>query len=264
MVHCETAESNALYQAFVVREDGEFQGSFTDLANPGNREELTGGGSAAFRIARKGAQWGLTPLDVAFEAAGVVNAANYTAPLAPGSLAAVFGTGFSRPNSPAPDVLVNGSPARVVQVFPFQMNFVVPSDSAVGPAILTVSSDFGFAEQTITLLPAAPAIVVTSSSAPRTGAVFNGTDNRANSRYNPASRGQNVQIFVTGIRGTAAVTASLGGLEARVVSVAPVPSLPGISSVTIAIPAGLAPSLSAELFLSQGDAVSNAVDVAVQ
>lgn len=264
MAFCAAADSSALYQAFVTRTDSEFLGSFTDLANPGNREDLSGGGSAAFRILRKGAQWGLAPLEVAFDAASVVNGASYTPDLAPGSLATIFGTGFARPGTSAPDVLVNGSPARVVQAFPFQLNFVIPADAQVGPATVTVSSDFGFAEQTVPLKASAPAIVITSQTAPRSGAVFNAADSRANSRYNPASRGQNVQVYVTGLAQAPAVTATIGGQDARVISVATVPSLPGISMVTLATPAGLAPSLNAELYILQGDASSNAVDVAIQ
>ncbi len=264
LYYCEASSANALYQAFITRQDGEFQGSFTDLANPGNREDLSGGGAAAFRVAKKGAQWGLLPLDVAFDASNILNAANYLPGLAPGSLAAVFGSGFTRPNTPFPDVLVNGSPAKVVQAFPFQVNFVVPPDAVPGPAVLTITSDFGFAEQPFTLTPAAPAIVLTSQNSTRSGAVFNAVDNRPNSRYNPVSRGQNLQVYVTGLAPQGAVTITIGGADARVVSVAAVPSLPGISVVTLVIPADLPPGLSSELVVWQGDASSNPVDVSVQ
>jgi uncharacterized protein (TIGR03437 family) len=266
ILQCGSAgSSNGLYQAFAIRPDGVFQGTFTDLANPGNREELSGGGSAAFRITRKGAQWGLTPLEASFEPANIVNGANQSPDLAPGSLAAVFGTGFTRPGSAMPEVFVNGSAARVLQAFPFQINFVVPEDASPGPATLAVSSDFGFAEQPFVLKPSAPAIVVTSAANPRAGAVFNASDSRANSRYNPISRGANIQVYATGLARTPAVAAWIGGAEARVISVAPMPSLPGISAVTIAVPAGLAPGLTTELFLIQGDDIrSNSVDVAVQ
>ena len=264
LYHCDpsTADSNLL-QAFITREDANFQGSFTDLANPGNREDLTGGGSAAFRVARKGAQWSLAPLDIAFEAASVVNAASLTTDLAPGSLAAVFGTGFVRPGAPSPDVLVNGSPARVVQAFPFQLNFVIPADISPGAATLAVSSDYGYAEQPIFLKRSAPAILVLGTN--RTvGAVFNVIDSKSNSRYNPVSRGQSIQVYVTGLSRDP-VAAYLGGVEARVIStVSAGDALPGISIMTIAIPQTLPPSLTAELTLAQGEERSNSVDVAVQ
>jgi len=257
LFHCDPAANGdaKLLQAFIVRENANFQGSFTDLGNPGNREEVTGGGSSAFRVARKGAQWSLAPLDIAFEAADVVNVANLSRDLAPGSLAAIFGTGFIRPGAPNPDVLVNGSPARVVQAFPFQLNFVIPADLSPGTVTLAVSSDYGYAEQPIELKRSAPAIVKTIVNAP---------DSRTNSRYNPISRGQNIQVYVTGLSRDA-VAAYLGGIEARVVSTASAgATLPGISIVTIAIPLTLPPSLTVELTLTQGDATSNRVEVAVQ
>jgi uncharacterized protein (TIGR03437 family) len=261
LYHCDPAaipssgNEAKLLQAFITREDGTFQGSFTDLANPGNREELAGGGSSAFRVARRGAQWSLAPLDIAFEAADVVNLANLGRELAPGSLAAIFGTGFVRPGAPNPDVLINGSPARVVQAFPFQLNFVIPAEIAPGTVTLAVSSDYGYAEQPIELRPAAPAILKT---------VVNAGDTRINSRYNPVIRGQNIQVYVTGLSRDP-LAAYLGGVEARVISTASAgPTLPGLSIITIAIPQGLPPSLTAELILTQGDAQSNGVEVAVQ
>ena len=257
MYHCDPAANGdaRLLQAFIVRENATFQGSFTDLGSPGNREEVTGGGSAAFRVARKGAQWSLAPLDIAFDAENVVNIANLTRDLAPGSLAAIFGTGFVRPGAPNPDVLVNGSPARVVQAFPFQLNFVIPPDLAPGIVTLAVSSDYGYAEQPIELKRSAPSVVKT---------IANATDARTNSRYNPISRGQNIQAYVTGLSRDA-VAAYLTGIEARVVStVSAGAALPGISIVTIAIPQTLPPSLHVELTLTQGGATSNTVEVAVQ
>jgi uncharacterized protein (TIGR03437 family) len=255
LYHCEPGESNLL-QAFVAREGATFQGTFTDLGNPGNREEVSGGGSSAFRVTRRGAQWSLAPLDIAFDAANVVNAATLTRDLAPGSLAAIFGTGFLRPGAPNPDVLINGSPARVVQVFPFQLNFLIPPDvAAPGDVTLAVSSDYGYAEQVVTLKRSAPAVLKT---------VANAADSRTNSRYNPIARGQNIQVFVTGLSRDE-VKAYLGGVESRVVSVAAAgASLPGISIVTVAVPQTLSPSLAVELTLTQGEASSNTVEVAVQ
>ena len=254
MYHCDPADVTLL-QAFIVRENATFQGSFTDLGNPGNREEVSGGGSSAFRVTRKGAQWSLAPLDIAFDAVNVVNVASLTRDLAPGSVAAIFGTGFVRPGAPNPDVLVNGSPARVVQAFPFQLNFVIPADLAPGTVTLAVSSDYGYAEQPLELKRSAPAIVKT---------IVNAADSRTNSRYNPIARGQNIQVYVTGLSRDA-VAAYLGGIEARVISTAPAgANLPGFLIVTIAIPQTLPPSLTVELTLTQGDATSNMVEVAVQ
>jgi uncharacterized protein (TIGR03437 family) len=251
---CDPADAKLL-QAFVVRENEAIQGTFTDLANPGNRQEIGGNGSAAFRVARQGAQWGISPLDLAFDPGDVVNAASLTRDLAPGSLAAVFGTGFARNGALDPEVWIDGTPARVVQAFPFQLNFIVPAGAVPGEAMLAVSSDYGYAEHPIVLKVSAPAIV------PANG-VFNVADGRANSRYNPVTRGQNLQVYVTGLSRDP-VAAYVGGIEARVVSTA-ASALPGISVVTIAIPQALPPSLTAELTLTQGSAISNGVGISVQ
>ena len=91
------------------------------------------------------------------EASGLVSAATYTAPVAPGSLAALFGenlatSSVSAPSVPLPrilggvQVLIGGRIAPLLYVSPNQINFQVPANTPVGHVPLVVSGLGGSSE----------------------------------------------------------------------------------------------------------------------
>ena len=238
-----------------------FQGTFIDLGLSAGRADFSGGGAASFAIDRSSGSWTIAPLSVQFQASGVINSASLTTDLAPGSLASIIGTGLASPGA-QPIVAVNGEFTPILNATPFQLDFQIPVDAVPGPATIDVVSDLsGSAEQTVTLQAAAPAIQLLNGAA-RKGRIAN-QDGSANSRYKPATRGQTVSIFGTGFGGTA-VRVFIGGSEVSGATVTPVVNSPGLYQVKVTIPANLTPGLSLELVLQQGDAKSNAVDVAIQ
>jgi len=246
------------------------RGLLIDLANAPGRAEFSGSGSASFGIDHASGQWTVSALTAQFRAEDVVNSASLTTQVAPGGLASILGSGLASPGSQTV-VAVNGEYAPLLQATPFRLDFQMPADAQPGPAVVDVVTDAaGSAEQTVTLSSLAPAIQLLGAAGTRRGHVTN-ADGSANSRYQPASRGRTLNVFGTGFgppalpRGFATpVQAYLGGVEVPVTAVAPASSSPGIFQVTLAVPASLAPGLSLELVLKQGDALSNAVDVAVQ
>ena len=247
-----------------VDSSASFQGSFADLGPSGARSDFSGAGAASFAIDHSTGQWMLAPLTLQFQASGVINSASLTADLAPGGLASIVGTGLSGAGN-LPVLAVNGEYSPILSATPFQIDFQIPADAAVGSATLSVVSDVtGNGEQTIQLKAFAPAIQLVNGVA-RSGRISN-QDGSANSRYKPALRGQALTIFGTGFGPVTAapVRAFVGGIEVSGVDVAAVPNSPGLYRVRFTIPAALMPGLNLELVLQQGDATSNAVDVAIQ
>ena len=256
------AVSGPVYELDVQSSDGSsnFQGSFIDLGGVTPRSDFSGSSAASYAIDHSSGQWTFAPLSVQFQAAGVVNSASQTTGLAPGGLASIIGTGLSSSNS-QPVVAVNGEYAPIIKATPFQIDFQIPADAVAGPGVLDVVSDaLGSAEQTITLLPVAPAIQGATNQ-----------DGSANTRYKPAQRGQALNVFGTGFgalappRGLAIpVHAFIGGLEIPVTAVVQPANSPGVYQLTLAIPANFPPGLGLQLTLQQSDSTSNPVDVAIQ
>jgi uncharacterized protein (TIGR03437 family) len=253
--YCPAATESVFELDFTALSD--FSGTFIDLSGVVPPSGFSGSGTASYAADRTSGQWMFAPLSVQFPASGVVNSANAAAGLAPGALASILGLGLS--NQPA--VTVNGQSATVLKSTPFRLDFQIPSGVAAGPAVINVSSDsLGSAEQTITLLPVAPSI---QSAANPNGA--------SNGRYQPVLRGQSLTVFGTGFGALAPprglvvpVHALIGGVEVTVISVTQPANSPGLYQLTLAIPSSLAPGLSLELVLQQGDATSNTALIAVQ
>jgi uncharacterized protein (TIGR03437 family) len=234
-----------------------FQGWFTDLANPGNRSDLAGGGQTALRVAPRGAQWTVSPLDVAANPVAV-NPASLTRDLAPGGLVLVTGSGFDRGTLTAQ---VNGVPAVVLSAQGFEALVQVPFEIPAGPAVLTLASEFGSADVPLALKSLAPALFGLGRIVNQSGSV--------NSVYTPASRGQTVVLYATGLgpapggRLATPVSVLIGGAPAAV-SFAGLTSTPGLYQINAVIPPAIAPGLAVEAVITQGDAVSNPVPVTVQ
>src|SRR5204863_5644068 len=86
------------------------QVTFTDLGNPGYRTDLADAATSSYKVVRQGATWTAAPQELAFTTSGIVNAASFTAGLAPGSLFSVFGNGLSGPAGTT-TVVIGGSAA---------------------------------------------------------------------------------------------------------------------------------------------------------
>jgi uncharacterized protein (TIGR03437 family) len=163
----------------------------------------------------------------------------------------------------------DGAPASLLLTSPFQLNVVIPSDLAPGAHTLRVQSPYGSAQQPVTVLPVAPAIFEVGNL----GAVTN-QDNTLNTPSNPATRGQAIVVYCTGlgvakmqggyIQAVTPVTVVLNGQELPVSFAGPTAPFPGLYQVNVVIPASTPPSGAANLTLKQGGQMSNTVPVAIQ
>jgi len=168
----------------------------------------------------------------AVEISSVTDAADFHAgPVAPGSLAAIWGSNLAGQNVSA---TFNGTPATLLYTGAQQINLRVPpalSGQSSATLVVTVDS-VSSAAFTVPLTAAAPAIF--------TPGVLN-QDNTLNSAANPARLGSVLQIFGTGMPDSGGVfTVTIqnrGNLVPLYAGAAP--GLPGLQQVNVAVPADL-------------------------
>jgi uncharacterized protein (TIGR03437 family) len=213
----------------------------------------------------------LAPQDATFTVDGVVNGATFAPGIAPGGVVSIFGAGLGGGGS-ATSVDVDGVAATVLSATAFQVNAVVPPETAPGLHTLRVRSAFGAAQQTVMVATVAPGIFLIGS--PPTGAVVNYPDGSINGPFAAALRGQALVIYATGL----GQVAPSGGLSTAIVPVSVVingqelpssfagltPGYSGLYQVNVLIPPPIPPDLGASLTLKQGEQFSNKVMVSIQ
>lgn len=253
----------------------------TSLALDVRSGTLTAGtyGRGAFQINLKAPQTGPNVL-----AGGVVNAASYQAAVAPGSIASLFGTrlaanSITAPGRPLPltlggtSVTVNGQQAPLYFVSPGQINFQVPFEVSGTQAVITVTTQEGSAAMLVSVLPTVPGIL--------NGTVVHGTTGIPVDAVNPATPGEILVLFATGLGATnpavptgaaspanppastvARVTATMGGRAANVLFGGLAPGFTGVNQVNFQVPEGV--SGSVQLTISAGGRTSNSVTIPVR
>jgi uncharacterized protein (TIGR03437 family) len=244
--------------------------TLTDFAKGGTAADLSASAPASDQASRPSQILAIAPQTLTVLSTGVVNTANFTAPIAPGGLFTIFGGGFSGAVG-GTTVAINGETAQVVSSTPFQVNGQVPADLPPGSYTLQIQSPFGQASQNVQVLANAPAIFLLGSSTQ--GAIRN-QDNSINSDTNPISRGQAVVIYATGL-GTVAPQGNQSVVTAPVsVVLAGNPITPtfaglsvgliGVYQVNVTIPVNTPPGLDLPLLLRQGSVDGNTVNLSVQ
>lgn len=215
--------------------------------------------------------------------ATTVNAASFRASdaVAPGAIATVFGTNLSTVTTsavtqPLPatlggvTVLVNGMPAPLFFVSPFQINYLIPAGTVDGTASVVVTNAGGVISRgTVNVAGIAPAFFTANSDGQGVpaGYITRSTPNSAQPSDEPLLRYDATQqkfvplevprqdgavvyliLFGTGIRrapngdgdagnGVAeSVQATIGGVAAQVSYAGPAPGYVGLDQVNIKIP----------------------------
>jgi uncharacterized protein (TIGR03437 family) len=229
--------------------------------------------------------------------AGIVNAASYTAPVAPGSIASAFG-GFlltsqaGAAQAPLPNSILDlsleinaGTAAPLFFVSSGQANFQVPWElSGQAQTILAAALHGGAgAAQIVSLAPYAPGIFAIDSQGSGQGAIVD-TSYRLVDSSNPAAAGSTVvSIYCTGlgpvtnqpVTGSPALAdplswtttipaVTIGGAQASVSFFGLAPGYAGLYQVNAQVPAGSAKGNAVPVTISIGGATSNTVTIAVQ
>ena len=226
---------------------------------------------------------------------GVVNAANYTAPVAPGSIASAFGnfllsSPLSAAQSPLPDEISGlslqfsgGIRAPLFFASSTQINFQVPwelgnqSQSMLAATLDSAAST----AQTVSVAPVAPAIFTTNASGSGQGAIL-GTSYRLVDSTNPVAAGSYVLIYCTGLGAvgnqpatgspapsdplawSATPTVTIGGAAANVQFSGLAPGYVGLYQVNAQVPAGSVTGSSVPVVISMNGVTSNTVTIAVE
>jgi uncharacterized protein (TIGR03437 family) len=237
----------------------------------------------------------IAPLSIA--SGGVVNDANYTAPVAPGSIAAAFGD-FTL-DTPVIDATwptsISGlslqfSASTLAPLFfvsSGQVNLQVPWELA-GQSMTTLTATLNGqagAGQTVRLAPYAPAIFSMNSQGTGQGAILDAISYALLHSAHPAAAGSTyLSIFCTGLGAVTSQpatgapasgnplswtktvpTVTIGGATATGVPFYGLaPGFVGLYQVNALVPAASAKGTSVPVTISIGGATSNAVTIAVQ
>jgi uncharacterized protein (TIGR03437 family) len=244
------------------------------------------------------------PLPVpAISAGAVVNGAwpVPNAPIAPGSIATLYGSGLameSRVTTFVPwpvvmagsVVLVNDAFAPLYYASPTQINFQVPWEAAgKSQASVVVNSGVASPAATVKLASYAPGLFTTNQQGSGQGAVLlSGTASIAaptgmfaNSR--PAARGSYIEIYGTGLgpvsntpadggispvsplaQTTTSATVSIGGIPAPVIFAGLAPNFVGLYQINVLVPQSAPVASNVPVTLTIGGTNSNTITIAVQ
>jgi uncharacterized protein (TIGR03437 family) len=220
----------------------------------------------------------------------VINGASFAtgAPIAPGSIASVFGSNFGS-SAAGVTVLIGGIVAPLLAVTPQQINFQVPWQlSGQTQAALTVTSgDLTSAPVTVPLASEAPGIFALNSAGQgavlvaNTASIAAPVDMFPGSR--PAQRGEYISIYCTGLGGvthqpatgapadgnplsltlTNPMIVSIGGTSATVVFSGLAPGFVGLYQVNVQVPSSSPTGSAVPLTISIGGSTSKQASIAI-
>jgi len=231
----------------------------------------------------------------------LVNAASYDATVAPGSIAALFGTGMSTQIAitstlPLPKMLggvtvkINGLDAPLFFVSANQINLQVPSGVTAGTANIQVFNNgiaAAVASGTAAVADAAPGIFTIDQSGKNQAVALN-SDLSTNADFDkfpgarPEASGNVVVIYATGVgntnpliadgtaasgnplaQATSATTVTIGGITAQVQFSGLAPGFVGLWQINAVIPASLPTNLNTPFAVSLKGKQSLATTLAV-
>ncbi len=229
---------------------------------------------------------------------GVVNDASYSAPVAPGSIAAAFGdfllaSPASSTQSPLPFAISNlslqfggGTFAPLFFVSDTQVNFQVPWELAgqTQTTLTAILNNASSPAQTMTLAPVAPAIFTPNAQGTGQGSITDQNFRLVDSS-NPAIAGTTyLSIYCTGLGAvtnqpatgspasldtfsftTLTPVVTIGGVRASIVQFSGLaPGFTGLYQVNAQVPATSATGNAVPVSIYIGGATSNTVTIAVQ
>jgi len=219
------------------------------------------------------------------EITSVVNAADFTDPVAPGGLITVFGTQLSPVNMasqqmPLPTALgesclaINGTPTPLLFVSNTQINGQLPTNAS-GNATLTLHTPGGVSDDYfITITDTAPSIFRSGTAGPMTdlATVVRAVNNQLVTPTNPIHSGDVLTIYATGMGATvppvptgmpapvnplSLVTdvpvVTLGGVGLTLDYAGLAPGEVGVYQINATVPHGVPQGLDIPLVIGQGD-----------
>jgi uncharacterized protein (TIGR03437 family) len=208
-------------------------------------------------------------------------ASNQTGDVAGGEIVVVFGTGLgpaqlvaASGTGPEPPqqlsgvtVLVNGTPASLIYVSAAQLSAIIPIGvtGANGRVVVQYQGQSS-APVTVPLTTASPALFTANASGSGQALAVN-ADGSANGASHPAAQGSVLTLFVNGVLSqflAGALSVTIEGQQAAIVSSTAAPSAPGVTAVQVQVPFGIPAGAAVPVTVQVGGASSPAgVTVAV-
>jgi uncharacterized protein (TIGR03437 family) len=215
----------------------------------------------------------------------VVNAADFTRPVAPGGLVAVFGSQLSPVNiatseMPLPRALgescmtANGAPVPMLFASPTQINAQLPFEAS-GNVTLVLHTPGGVSDSySLQSSPTAPSVFRSGVAGPVTNlpVIVRASNGQLVTPSNPVHRGDTIVIYLTGMGRTwppvetgspgpsdplaavqVAPAVTLGGFELILEHAALTPGLAGVYEIVARVPDYVPTGQSVELAVTQGD-----------
>jgi uncharacterized protein (TIGR03437 family) len=189
------------------------------------------------------------------------NGASFGPEIAAGGFVTLIGSNLTPGDADSTAVLVNRTPARVFYAAGGQINFVMPSELAPGPARIVVQNPLGSSDPlTVQVSTYAPGIFFNSDTG--YGAIrIAGTADTPTDR--PVRAGTYLEIYCTGLGPANAPLpkVQIGGIDAPVLYSGVTP-IPGLYQVNVQVPNGVA-SGAQPLALAINGIASNTVKVLI-
>jgi uncharacterized protein (TIGR03437 family) len=208
--------------------------------------------------------------------ADVYNSASFDARLSPGVLAAVYGTNLGTTTSTV--VTVGGKAAAVLYASGSQFSVQIPVDAAVGATTIQVGNSAPFA---VALTQYAAGLYSAAQNGMGLASAFHASGSAVN-EANPASPGETISIFATGLGATnppvgtgvpapatspavtvVQPTVTIGGVSATVVSSALAANQIGVYQINVTVPSSGLPNGDQSVVLSIGASTSNTLQIPV-
>jgi uncharacterized protein (TIGR03437 family) len=208
----------------------------------------------------------------------VVNAASYSAALAPGSIATAFGSDLAVGTGAGTTVTVRDSTgtvnsAALLYAYPQQIAFVIAASSALGSATITVTSGDGtVSTTTVQIAAVAPGLFSANATGQGVAAAVAVQGTNASLIFTcgsaplsctpvPVNVNQTVlELYGTGIRGhSTPVACTIGGVSAPVSYAGAQSQYAGLDQVNVALPATLANQGTLPIVLTVDGTQSNTV-----
>jgi uncharacterized protein (TIGR03437 family) len=218
----------------------------------------------------------------------VVNAADFTGPVAPGGLISVFGSQLSAVKVstnelPLPTALgdscltVNGTPIPMMFVSPSQINAQLPF-TASGDVTMVLRTPGGISpDLNLVVQPNAPSVFHSGTAGPQTGipTIVRSSNNQLVTPSNPIHSKDVIIIYATGLGTVTPNVASgaagpshplaaavvppvitLGGMQLNVEFAGLAPGMVGVYQINAQVPSGVPTGLNVPLIINQGGATT--------
>jgi hypothetical protein len=158
-------------------------------------------------------------------------------------------------------VTVNGRAAQVFFVSPGQVNFLLPPQTEIGTADVSITNSENFTSRgTVPTLRSAPGVFTKSGDGIGPGVILN-SDTLQEGAFDPSDGNLRLTIFTTGARNASQNFVAIGGRVINPENVSASPELPGLDEVHVLVPRDLRGAGTVDLFVQSDGRASNPVSV---